>query len=204
MKSNLIYLVLLAALAGLAMPTPVLSDQARADCDVRHKGDKLKKQSGPCEFSQRQGYIDITLNNGKTVSLRPGGQSNTFTDQDGKNVKRTEANGNMHKYKWKHRSLTVRFNSSSGSAGHSNSSGKNGPAEWDRGCEDAKVGSYDRSRHTDAYEEGWQSCKSEPKQSSDDFDQREWDRGCADAQGGSYDRSRHSDAYEEGWQDCNK
>ena len=33
-----------------------------------------------------------------------------------------------------------------------------GPAEWDRGCEDAKIGSYDRSRHSDDYEEGWQDC----------------------------------------------
>ena len=38
-------------------------------------------------------------------------------------------------------------------------SANSGPAEWDRGCEDAKVGSYDRSGHSDAYEEGWQACK---------------------------------------------
>ena len=30
--------------------------------------------------------------------------------------------------------------------------------EWDRGCSDAKGGSYDRSKHSDAYESGWQSC----------------------------------------------
>jgi len=204
MKSTIAWLVLLAALAGLTISTPVLSDQAKADCEMRQHGDKKHNQSGPCEFSQRQGYIDITLNDGTTVSLSPGGQSNTFTDQDGKSVKRTEAGGNMHKYKWNHRSLTVSFNGSSASAGHSESSRNNGPAEWDRGCEDAKGGSYDRSRHTDAYEEGWQSCKGQQEQSSDDFDQREWDRGCADAQGGSYDRSKHTDAYEEGWQDCNK
>lgn len=204
MKSAMTCLVLLAALAGMTIPTAVLSDQAKADCEMRDHGDKKQNQSGPCEFSQRQGYIDITLSNGTTYSLSPGGQPNTFTDQDGKSVKRTEAGGNMHKYKWNHRSLTVRFNGSSAAAGHGESSADNGPAEWDRGCEDAKVGSYDRSRHTDAYEEGWQSCKGQQEQSSDDFDQREWDRGCADARGGSYDRSKHTDAYEEGWQDCNK
>jgi hypothetical protein len=31
--------------------------------------------------------------------------------------------------------------------------------EWDRGCSDAKDGSYDRSKHSDEYEEGWQDCK---------------------------------------------
>jgi hypothetical protein len=30
---------------------------------------------------------------------------------------------------------------------------------WERGCADAKVGSYDRSKHSDAYEQGWQACK---------------------------------------------
>ena len=83
-------------------------------------------------------------------------------------------------------------------------SANNGPAEWDRGCEDAKGGSYDRSQHSDAYEEGWQACNDQQKQSSGDNDKSEWDRGCADAKGGSYDRSQHSDAYEEGWQDCKK
>ena len=31
--------------------------------------------------------------------------------------------------------------------------------EWDRGCADAKGGSYDRSKHSQAYEDGWQACK---------------------------------------------
>ena len=204
MQSPAPYLVLLAILAVLAFPAPAMSDQAKADCEVHEHGDRKAKQSGPCEFSQRQGYIDITLKNGTSYSLSPQGQPNRFTDQKGRHVKRTEAEGNMHKYKWEHRTLTVSFNGSSASMGHGESSSHNGAAEWDRGCEDAKGGSYDRSRHTDAYEEGWQACKGQQKQSSDDFDQREWDRGCADAKGGSYDRSRHTDAYEEGWQDCNK
>jgi hypothetical protein len=29
---------------------------------------------------------------------------------------------------------------------------------WDRGCADAKVGSYDRSSHSADYEAGWQAC----------------------------------------------
>jgi len=42
--------------------------------------------------------------------------------------------------------------------------GQGGPShtggrEWERGCSDAKVGSYDRSRHSQAYEQGWQACR---------------------------------------------
>jgi hypothetical protein len=73
--------------------------------------------------------------------------------------------------------------------------------EWDRGCEDAKAGSYDRSSHTDAYEAGWQSCKPKAQERVGSVG-REWDRGCEDAKVGSYDRSKHSDAYESGWQTC--
>jgi len=36
---------------------------------------------------------------------------------------------------------------------------QNGAKDWDRGCEDAKVGSYDRTNKSDDYENGWQACK---------------------------------------------
>ena len=160
MKPVFTPLVLLAALAGLTFTTPALSDQAQADCDVHEHGDRKANQSGPCTFSQRQGYIDISLKNGLSYSLSPQGAPNTFTDQNGKNVKRIEADGNMHKYKWKHKNIAVYFNGMPAAAmSQGESSSSNGPAEWDRGCEDAKMGSYDRSSHTDAYEEGWQACK---------------------------------------------
>jgi hypothetical protein len=73
---------------------------------------------------------------------------------------------------------------------------------YDRGCADAKAGSYDRSKHNDAYEKGWQACKQQ--QSAAPSVGKEYDRGCADAKVGSYDRSKHSDAYEQGWQACKK
>lgn len=38
-------------------------------------------------------------------------------------------------------------------------SSRNVGREWDRGCSDAKGGSYDRSKHSQAYEEGWQACR---------------------------------------------
>ena len=75
---------------------------------------------------------------------------------------------------------------------------------WDRGCSDAKVGSYDRSSHSSAYEEGWQSCKKQQEQSSSTQHSKHWERGCSDAKVGSYDRSKHSADYEAGWQACKK
>jgi hypothetical protein len=106
--------VAIALLAGWS--NAALADEAQANCDVRERGEKKKGQSGPCMFSQRQGYIDIRLNNGKTVSLSPQNQADTFRDQDGKKVKRTEASGNTHKYKWEHRNITVTF--TGGSSGY--------------------------------------------------------------------------------------
>ena len=198
MKTVVTSIVFLALLTGLTFSDPVLADQAQADCEVHEHGDRKKNQSGPCEFSQRQGYIDIRLNNGTVYNLSPQG-ADSFTDQNGKNVRRTEASDNMHKYKWNHKNIVVRFN---GSSAHGQSSGESVGREWDRGCSDAKGGSYDRSRHSDAYEEGWQACKNQ-QQSSNENVGREWDRGCSDAKGGSYDRSKHTDAYEDGWQACN-
>ncbi len=37
--------------------------------------------------------------------------------------------------------------------------GQASSSAWDRGCSDAKVGSYDRSKHSADYEAGWQACK---------------------------------------------
>lgn len=77
---------------------------------------------------------------------------------------------------------------------------------WNRGCADAKAGAYDRSKHGDAYEKGWQACKEEAKAkapaTSNDDD--EYSRGCGDAKDGSYDRAHPSAAYERGWQSCNE
>ncbi len=49
-------------------------------------------------------------------------------------------------------------------SGHNHHSGA---SEWDRGCADAKSGSYDRSGNAgQAYEEGWNSCKGSGNQNT--------------------------------------
>jgi hypothetical protein len=82
--------------------------------------------------------------------------------------------------------------------------------QWNKGCADAKAGTYDRSKKSDAYEKGWQACKQQqsthstgqPTQNMQEAD--DYSRGCDDAKAGSYDRAHPTAAYERGWQSCNQ
>ena len=73
---------------------------------------------------------------------------------------------------------------------------------WNRGCADAKAGTYDRTKHGDAYEKGWQACKPQAKTQGSSKDEDDYSRGCDDAKAGSYDRAHPTAAYERGWQSC--
>jgi len=76
------------------------ADSAQAYCEVRKDGEVKQGRSGPCTFSQRQGYIDLDLRNGVTYSLAPGKNANHFKDQKGNKVIRTQAGGNTQEFKW--------------------------------------------------------------------------------------------------------
>ena len=111
MKARLVITATIASLVFASWTTTSFADDASADCEVRERGEKKKGQSGPCLFSQRQGFIDIRLTNGKEYNLSPqDGKPGVYKDQEGRRVKRTEAEGNMHKYQWEHRNITVTFN----------------------------------------------------------------------------------------------
>jgi hypothetical protein len=118
MKSRNLLLVLIAALALDAGLSPARADSADANCLVRKDGDTKQDMSGPCTFSQRQGYIDIDLRNGETISLSPANQANHFKDQKANKVVRTQASGDTQEYRWDGgKKLTVTF------AGHASSGG---------------------------------------------------------------------------------
>jgi hypothetical protein len=85
----------MAAGAGVAH-----ADTTEATCEVRKDGDKQKGKSGPCTFSQRQGYIDIDLKNGDTISLSPAGGAGQYRDQNGKKVTRTSAGTQGMTLRW--------------------------------------------------------------------------------------------------------
>ena len=108
-----------AAIAGAAFSPPsARADTAQASCEVRKHGDKVKDASGRCEFSQRQGYIDLDLRNGDTISLSPGSQPNHFKDQKGNKVVRTQAGGNTQEFKWENgKKLVVTFGGSPSGGG---------------------------------------------------------------------------------------
>ena len=100
MKRSLMLSASLVVLAMCGMASSAYADSAEANCQVRKDGETKHGMSGPCTFSQRQGYIDLDLRNGETFSLSPTGQPNHFKDQKGNKVVRTQAGGNTQEFKW--------------------------------------------------------------------------------------------------------
>ena len=93
--------VAMAALSGGTLIQAAHADTAEANCEVRKDGDKQKGKSGPCTFGQRQGYIDIDLKNGDTISLSPVGNGpGKYKDQNGNKVTRTSATTSGMDFKW--------------------------------------------------------------------------------------------------------
>lgn len=101
--------ILLAAMTGLSQT--VLADSTKADCSMFRHGEEKPNASGACNFSQRQGNIDIKLHNGHTVSLTPMGEADHYKDKDGHRVVQTREKGDTHRYKWDDKYLVVDFNS---------------------------------------------------------------------------------------------
>jgi len=131
MKATKVLTVASLTMALAARVAVATADSAAATCEVRKDGDTKQGASGPCTFSQRQGYIDITLRNGDTVSLSPTGKANHFRDQKGNKVVRTEAGGGKHEYKWEGRKIIVTFGGAYGTAqpAHSGKHGHGGGAD---------------------------------------------------------------------------
>lgn len=117
MTSTRAFIAYAAVLGSLLAVPAVLADTADADCVLRKDGETKEGASGHCTFSQRQGYVDIDLRNGKSFSLTPGDKPNHFRDQDGKKVVRTVEADGSHEYKWEGKKIVVRFRSGSGHDG---------------------------------------------------------------------------------------
>jgi hypothetical protein len=88
------------ALAMTGWVAVAKADSMEATCEVRKDGEKQKGKSGPCTFGQRQGYIDIDLKNGDTLSLKPTGSANHYKDHNGNKVVRRIAGGNRQEFNW--------------------------------------------------------------------------------------------------------
>jgi len=117
MKAATILSIPCLVLAMSASIPPASADSAEATCQIRKDGETKEGASGPCTFSQRQGYIDIDLKNGNTISLSPGDKANHYKDQKGKAVVRTVHPDGSHEYRWEGKKLVVTF-VTTGSATH--------------------------------------------------------------------------------------
>jgi hypothetical protein len=115
-KSALVGIVIAAGAAPIAC-----ADSSDATCQVRKEGETKHGASGPCSFSQRQGYIDLDLRNGDTYALRPTDKRDHYKDQKGHKVVRTMASANSQEFKWEGgRKIAVTFNDNYPSNGYNN------------------------------------------------------------------------------------
>lgn len=106
------------SLAAAGWMTPALADTADAMCEVRKDGETRQGRSGPCDFSQRQGYVRMDLRNGEVWDLKPTNRADEYRDQKGNKVKRSfERDAQV--YKWPHKKIIVTFVRADASPGHS-------------------------------------------------------------------------------------
>ena len=96
--------------SSFAFTQAASADSTAATCEFYSHGDKKKDRSGPCSFSQRQGYVDIGLSNGKTFNLTPGNKPDHFRDQEDHKVVREHGDGGSQVYKWDEKKIVVTFN----------------------------------------------------------------------------------------------
>jgi hypothetical protein len=70
------------------------ADTTPAHCDLYAPGEDYAYLSSNCTFSQRQGYVTITLKDGTTYELTPSPtQAATYTDQNGRPATREDELG---------------------------------------------------------------------------------------------------------------
>lgn len=94
MKIRPFALAACVTLASLGFAVATRADTTNARCDVYPKGEDRATSSDTCTFSQRQGYVTITLRDGTTYELSPSpDQPATYTDQSGRPATREDALG---------------------------------------------------------------------------------------------------------------
>jgi hypothetical protein len=100
MKTAAVLSLCLLTLVSASWIRVAAADEIAASCEVRLDGEKKKSASGPCTFSQRQGYIYLDLKNGGTWELSPGSKAGHFKDQKGHKVVRTKSGDGREVFEW--------------------------------------------------------------------------------------------------------
>ena len=107
----------LSSVLLFGLGSPAFADTASASCEVRKDGDTRKGPSGPCTFSQRQGYINLDLRNGDSYSLTPTDRQGQYRDQKGNRVTRTLTGSSTEEFKWEGgKKILLTFTGSPGAA----------------------------------------------------------------------------------------
>lgn len=131
MKPTTVSIALLLAVAQLGGTSIVSADTAAATCEVRKEGETKQGASGPCDFSQRQGYVSINLKNGDRYELSPTDKPDHYKDQKGKSVVLTVRDG-VSEYKWEGgKKIIVRFDGGGRAASSGGGAGDPVPALQD-------------------------------------------------------------------------
>jgi hypothetical protein len=121
MKTGAKSALLLVAVTSI-MSQAVRADSVDATCEFYKHGDAKHDRWGDCSFSQRQGYIDITLKNGNAFNLTPRDDANQYKDQEGNKVERTSSSGSNQVFEWKkdQQKLVVKFKENTASSAPAN------------------------------------------------------------------------------------
>lgn len=102
-------MLIAVSLALLLAASQVRADTEAAHCKFRKRGETSDSKTGPCTFSQRQGFVSIVLRNGDRIELRPGKSANRYKDEDGNKVERSIGRKGEHVYEWEHKRIIVTF-----------------------------------------------------------------------------------------------
>ncbi|MFB2895234.1 hypothetical protein ACE1CI_20185 [Aerosakkonemataceae cyanobacterium BLCC-F50] len=124
MKIQTIALASILSLTSLSIAIVAKADTVQARCDVFPKGEDRATSSGPCTFSQRQGFVSIQLQNGRRYELRPvGNQPGNYQDQNGQRAFRQSGLGDKGQiYRLANQSIYVYWDTASSNNNQSSES----------------------------------------------------------------------------------
>ena len=87
---------LCVAVIAFSWALPGVADSTNARCDIYPAGEDHTDKMIPCTFSQRQGFVTITRDDGVTHDLSPVGDApGNFRDQHGRTVYRNSGLGDQ-------------------------------------------------------------------------------------------------------------
>ena len=124
MKFQTVFLTIATFLTALNIGLVAKADSTEARCDIYPAGEDIASAVVPCTFSQRQGEVRITLQDGTTYELSPtGDQPGNYIDQNGQAAYRQAGLGDQGQiYQMDNETIYVYWDPAIGSSEPSTSS----------------------------------------------------------------------------------